>query len=155
MADQSVRCPKCDHSDQIRKLSAIERDDAGTQTSHLVTQLARPRKPQVKASNFTTFLIIGAVILCLGLNSLNARRSVGVGPGGFGVVAVIVGLIIFAVALSSNFAEAKKTRSELPAWKNAMGRWEKLYYCARDDIIFDEDDLKPMSVEEMRPYLYR
>jgi predicted RNA-binding Zn-ribbon protein involved in translation (DUF1610 family) len=40
-------------------------------------------------------------------------------------------------------------------WKNAMERWEKLYYCSRDDCVFFPGSNTHAPVAKMNEYLYQ
>ncbi len=41
------------------------------------------------------------------------------------------------------------------AWKEAMERWNQLYYCARDDCVFIPGEKTSASISKMKEYLYK
>jgi hypothetical protein len=43
---------------------------------------------------------------------------------------------------------------KIQAWQTAMNRWNRLYYCWRDDVVFDLDTGKYFTSEQMMNYLY-
>lgn len=42
----------------------------------------------------------------------------------------------------------------LPHWERAMSRWEKLYYCSRDDIVFIPNEKRAVPLAFLNDYLY-
>jgi hypothetical protein len=50
---------------------------------------------------------------------------------------------------------AAKVADQIPQWEMAIVRWYELYYCARDDGVFDPDEGVFVPIEEMMDYLYR
>lgn len=38
-------------------------------------------------------------------------------------------------------------------WRVLLERWEKLYYCTRDDILFNPETLEAVSPEQVRTLL--
>lgn len=43
---------------------------------------------------------------------------------------------------------------EMPRWQRAKERWEKLYYCMRDETVFIPTENKAVSADDMEKYLY-
>lgn len=64
--------------------------------------------------------------------------------------AIIIAVFIFGVTVFNPMK--KRARKETEA---ARLRWEKLYYCARDDVAFDPEASVPVRPEQIRNYIYR
>ncbi len=45
-------------------------------------------------------------------------------------------------------------QNEIKEWPTAMSRWEKLYYCQRDDIVFLPETREHVKVSNIRRLLY-
>jgi hypothetical protein len=79
---------------------------------------------------------------------------------GWLVVPVIVLLILFIGAYwyglgeKDNEIKAHFQQQVLPPWDNAMRKWAELYYCARDDCIFDPSNGISAPPERMSTLLY-
>jgi phage FluMu protein Com len=51
--------------------------------------------------------------------------------------------------------EKAKLKEEEARWERAMRRWERLYYCARDDGVFVPGETPLLPIDELQDYLYR
>lgn len=83
-----------------------------------------------------------------------------------GVVALVV-VVILAIIVFRNMsasprivAEAyeldlARVKAEILKWEDAKKRWDQLYYCRRDDIVFIPGENTWASTDEMTAYLYR
>ena len=40
-------------------------------------------------------------------------------------------------------------------WKKAMERWDRLYYCGRDDCVFIPGENSSASISKMKEYLFK
>lgn len=43
---------------------------------------------------------------------------------------------------------------DLPHWERATSRWERLYYCRRDDIVFIPNENRAIPMAHLTDYLY-
>lgn len=74
----------------------------------------------------------------------------------------LIGLAIFGLSLvaivSARRAHAKDVRafyaSENPRWQAAIDKWNDLYYCGRDDLVFIPETREMADAEEMMSFLY-
>ncbi len=85
------------------------------------------------AANFFGFLIGGAI------------------GGGL----IWAGVTVFRTANEAAKRRAVKVVDQMPKWEMAMVRWNNLYYCARDDGIFDPEENIFVSTNQMIDYIYR
>jgi len=86
--------------------------------------------------------------------------------GGFILIAVVLGevlgemggifvgaLIICGIGIVYAVQERDYRKNELPelmrAYRKGMKRWERAYYCYRDDIVFDPNDGKTCSPDSL------
>lgn len=82
------------------------------------------------------------------------------------VVIAIIGLVWFSSHgllrryghnMSQKHAERKDIveNQEIPQWMHAMQRWDKLYYCDRDGVVFVPGEGTYAPVDRMINYIYR
>ena len=154
-ADSSVPiCPVCHKSDQVKKLQAAYA--AG------VERLAPPAMPSSTFS-MMRFTVIGMGLVAVGAFTILVFSGVG-GLASWAVplqildVAIILIAIVTALVLSL-IAFQRLTRGDLetqksyPAWDRAMENYNRLYYCARDNVVFDPQQGKVLSDAELASLL--
>ena len=131
-------CPVCHQSDQVKKLQAAYA--AG------VERLAPPAMPAGTVS-MARFTVIGMALVAIGAFTILVFS----GSGGLGswavplqIVDVAIILIAIVAALVLSFVAFQRiTRGDLesqkryPAWDHAMENYRRLYYCMRDNVVFD------------------
>jgi len=49
-----------------------------------------------------------------------------------------------------NRENARVSATEMPAWVDRMQKWQRLYYCAYDDGVFDPDEGSFVAVDHKR-----
>lgn len=156
----SIICPMCGKDDQIQKVNAIFTTGVSvkseTQVSHrlrgdrttevesvsvtgLAGRIRPPERPDVPfyASQRVLVGIIGLFVpiwLCGPLafsRGFNDR-----GPNGIvlGLMCVVPLAVLFLIV---NAIENKKLEPKLKAWGALRDKWLSLYYCYRDDVVFD------------------
>jgi hypothetical protein len=64
---------------------------------------------------------------------------------------IAVGLLFLRRSLGR---KKRQYQSGYPKWQQAISRWEKLYYCGRDDIIFIPAEKTSANVAELSAYIY-
>jgi hypothetical protein len=74
------------------------------------------------------------------------------------LIAIVLGLIGIVIWVSSNDSHKKRVeqvqRVEIPRWEKAMARWNKLYYCSRDDCVFIPEEDTSAPIAQMMNYIY-
>jgi hypothetical protein len=96
-------------------------------------------------------LIAGVVFILFGLGNTSSSQSclsIGV------LLAILGGVILFLSNRSLNRLKPIYAHNKA-VWNVAMQRWNDLYYCSRDDIVFDPATSVYAPVEEMMGFLYR
>ncbi len=61
------------------------------------------------------------------------------------IVGIITALILSFLAFQRVVKGDNQTLQYLPAWDEAMENWRRLYYCRRDDVVFDPQTNKILS----------
>ncbi|HLZ61449.1 MAG TPA: hypothetical protein VKR06_31255 [Ktedonosporobacter sp.] len=147
-ASQKPGCPVCNQADQVKTMQAAY--DSGVQ------KCAPPDMPTKNVSMLSwilpsTFLVgicIVAVLVLIGSEFL--------GNGIFMLVLTAITLIAIVTALGLSYYAFQRVvqgdeqaQLHYPAWDRAMEAWKSLYYCSRDDVVFDPKSGKRVSNEQL------
>ena len=65
----------------------------------------------------------------------------------------VIVLLIRSLRVKAKARE--KWEAEVAAWRKIVSKWSKIYYCARDDIVFDPTTEEYAPVGRMYELLYR
>ena len=117
-------------------------------------QFAPPPMPVAKVGMMKS-IIVGMAIVFVGSFTIVTFATV----GGYGswpqpvqivLVAIVIAGIVTALILSFiAFQRVVKGDNQslqyLPVWDEAMESWRNLYYCRRDDVVFDPQTNKTLS----------
>lgn len=156
--DSKTVCPKCGQSDKIEKVSAVVKSQvqmrgSGIQATALAAALAPPPEPELKVR------ASGAIMgpqrkSCLGETGFwtNVVLLAGVGllftwwglsDGVFSFTSLFgIALLVFAgfyyYSSQRKLQGAEAVHADATAdWKRKMQMWDELYYCYRDDVVFN------------------
>jgi hypothetical protein len=77
-------------------------------------------------------------------------KGVGIGGG-----LILTGIIVWGSSQKAADRRAVEEAAQMTKWELAMSRWNQLYYCYRDDGVFDPDERVFIPVKQMMNYLYR
>jgi predicted RNA-binding Zn-ribbon protein involved in translation (DUF1610 family) len=144
----------------------------GKQSSELARQLSSPPKPD-KPRGLGWLLWVGVLsstllALFLAVNGLaifvvslitpdfEAGETL-LASGGCIITSVIVALGIPFFVLQHRKAIRKATpayEKEMSAWRRAMEKYRHLYYCFRDDVVFDPEAGATFDSTRLMGYLY-
>jgi len=69
------------------------------------------------------------------------------------ILAIVAALVLSFVALRRVVAGDMKSQQYLPAYDEAIAKWNSLYYCKRDDVVFDPQTNKTISDAALRDML--
>jgi hypothetical protein len=146
---QKPTCPVCNRSDQVKTLQAAY--DSG---------VARCAPPDMPTRNVSMFKLMSAGILVVGIcafliivliggmeshmDELYAGILVGVT-----LVCIVTALVLSFVAFQRVVRGDAETTVRFPAWDRAMERWRSLYYCARNDVVFNPQTNKVVGDEQL------
>ena len=143
---QKVLCPVCHQADQVKKVPAAY--ESG------VSRLAPPTMPVARIQ------MIGYIIICsllVGFGSffilvLSGVNGYGSWPTVVQVIQAVVTILAICAALALSLIALlrvvrgdMKSQKLLPAYDEALENWRRLYYCKREDIVFDSQTNKTIS----------
>jgi hypothetical protein len=148
---QKPLCPVCHRTDQVKRLQAAY--EAG------VERLSPPSMP---TGTVSMLKYMGVAIILVGIGVFFIFVLIGSGGTGFypDLVQVIITLVAIVAALAlSLMAFLRVVRGDvesqqyLPAYDKAMENYGRLYYCARDNVVFDPETNKTLTDAELRSLL--
>ena len=169
-------CPQCRKDDMIQKVTAIHSAGiasgsysgptsgiaapidsskqaivSGYTTLHGTSQtdLSRKLSPPIEPSAPSILGgIIGSFILIGGIVTLvfSEGESCNLIPG---FLLLGIGLLVMIPSINSQGTKEKTYKQEMQRWKNAMSIWDRLYYCARDDCVFDPTSGEYAPIEKI------
>ena len=151
----SSPCPVCQQTDQVMPLQVAYETGAEQ-------RFAPPPMPVSKVGMMKS-IVVGLAIVFVGSFTILTFATV----GGYGswpqpvqitLVAIVIAGIVTALILSFlAFQRVVKgdnqTLQYLPAWDEAMESWRSLYYCRRDDVVFNPQTNKAISDAEVKSML--
>src|SRR5688572_32123778 len=157
MSNKNILCPECGHFDMVRKVSAIAEDTAIASgeygpvslRSDLARELAPPDKP--KSFSAAPCIIIVPLLILILFTSFGMPGTTS--PSFMILLLAIIGTLVFGFLLSQRQAQDK-----VPNWQEALNKWNQLYCCTRERILFNPDDFAsgtlPAVRKNMLDYLY-
>ena len=151
----SSPCPVCQQTDQVMPLQVAYETGAEQRFS--------PPPMPVSKVGMMKSIVVGLAIVFVGSFTILTFATV----GGYGswpqpvqitlVVIVIAGIVTALILSFLAFQRVVKgdnqTLQYLPAWDEAMESWRSLYYCRRDDVVFDPQTNKAISDAEVKSML--
>jgi len=134
---------------------------SGTATTLLAQRLLPPDEPQVKTQD----MYVGVLYITLFFSGIYSLTICGITQGGDDALAAacfgLFSLLVFLIALRLLYRERRmirRAKAQLPArmqaWEQAMNRWAGLYYCSRDDIVFDPETGESCHPADLHEFLY-
>ena len=152
--NQKPLCPVCHKSDKVKNLEAVYNEG--------MERFAPPPMPG-KTVSMLRYMVISMLIvgICIFfIIVLVGSESFGQSFSWFelGLVALTLICIVTALALSY-MAFTKVVHGDMeaqkhyPEWDRAMQNWNRLRYCARDNVVFDPQTGKAVSEQAMASLL--
>lgn len=149
-------CPVCHKGDQVQKLQAAYA--AG------VERLAPPAMP-VSTASMSNSIVIGMSIVGVGVFFIIVL--IGSESGAFGadisipllilvgvtLVAIVIALVLSFMAFQHVLRQDEVSQERFPLWDEALEHYRRLYYCARDNEVFDLQANKTLSEEALASLL--
>ena len=140
-------CPVCQQTDQVMPLQVAYESGA-------VQRFAPPPMPVSKVGMMKS-IVVGFALVFVGSFIILTFATV----GGYGswpqpvqiilIVLVLAGivtaLVLSLIAFLRIVRGDNQTLQYLPAWDEAMENWRRLYFCRRDDVVFDPQTNKTLS----------
>lgn len=181
MHSDSAVCPQCGQMDAVRKVSSIVSGGSSTTDQFGVapnltgrsfyvvgthgsstTELARQLSPQLRRPGGVggRLALAGMALLLGGLMAAGLSVFV-VTPefGSFGCGNWVLGILVVTSLLTLwPLAGIARVRRKQQAYdllmERARSKWSQLYYCGRDDVVFEPHQRLAMPVQQIGSYLY-
>jgi hypothetical protein len=179
MSASQIICPQCSKDDMIQKVSAIY--SAGTASGSfsgptggiaapigsgkpsivggyttlrgrtqtaLSTKLSPPAKPKPPSSAGGWLFVIVLVLISFAL----------IGTGGttafFGVLFLIGAIGVGVLGSKGEASKRQRYETLTVRWTNALAAWNRLYYCSRNDCVFDPETGRQVPADRIAELLY-
>lgn len=147
-------CPVCQQTDQVMRLPVAY--EAG------LTRFGPPAMPVARVSMMRS-IIVGFALVTVGVFFILIWSGVG-GYGGWPLpvqilqvvltlAAIVTALVLSLLAFLRVVRGDLQSQKYLPAWDQAMENWRRLYYCKRDNVVFDPQTNKVLSDAAVRSLL--
>lgn len=142
-------CPECKQSDQVKTTRAAY--------SSGVTLAAPPELPtrQVRMMPYIgtcilfTGLFIFLIIVSLGGISNNLPAAYLWPLFILAMLSIIITLVVSYLTFQRVVRGDNEAALQFPAYDQAINTWSHLYYCSRDNIVFDPETQKALSKEQI------
>ncbi len=146
--NQTPTCPVCNQSDQVKTMEAAF--DSG------VARCAPPDMPTRNVSMMKYLLSSGIVVgICIFLiivlvgSEANINIIVQSALVGLTFICIVAALVISYMAFQRVVKGDAEATVQFPAWDRAMNTWKSLYYCARNDVVFNPATNAVVSEEQL------
>ena len=138
---------------------------SGSTATELARKLSAPPEPELEGGCARAVLVTYCGLNALGFMLLGIVGALGenidfIGLGQLPSIALAFALSLVLVVVTGwilirhkRFYEAKYAE-EKPAWDAAMERYKRLYYCFRDDIVFDPATGQTCQPQSLKEFLY-
>ena len=158
--ETAFRCPQCGEIDAVRKVSAIYNngfstipndsplvpygvvDKTITTITSLAQKIAPPPEPKDPGGmNLGCLFLLFIVFLIASSTSWIFALGITI------TLAFLVNYFLF-MPLQKEYKELK------PEWDEAIRRWSELYYCSRDDCVFNPNTGESVPPERISALIY-
>jgi len=134
---QKPTCPECNQADKVKTMQAAY--DSG------VTRCAPPDMPMRNVPMFKPIAIsvvlvaicVFLIIVLLGGMEAHLDPTIAIVLVGLTLAVTVLALVLSYIAFQRVVKGDNEAALRFPAWDKAMERWNSLYYCARDNVVFD------------------
>src|SRR2546423_5679136 len=152
---QKPVCPVCHQADKVKSLQAAYNEG--------LERFAPPPMPGKTVSMVrymvVSMLIVGVCIFFILV--LVGSESFGQQAFSWGelalvlltLICIVTALILSYVAFTKVVRGDMEAQQRYAAWDRAMQNWNRLRYCARDDVVFDPQTGKTVSQETLSSLL--
>jgi hypothetical protein len=140
-------CPVCHRSDLVKTTQAA-----------YSSGVARCAPPDMPTRNIPMLPYISACVVLISILMfliITLVASGGMAISFMGIFLSLTVVCIIGVLAVSFYAFQRvvqgdvETTQQFPTWDNAMGTWRSLYYCSRDDKVFDAKTNKVVTNEQL------
>lgn len=126
-AAEPPACPQCGEADHVHRISAIP---------DMPAEYSPPRVP-------SSIDLAGAVVVALGIMCILVIPFTTGWMGMMGIYLIVWG--------AQRFRSKRRQKAQ---WQETMSRWERLYFCARDEVAFLPGETALIPISHVREFLY-
>lgn len=147
-AENSIpTCPICHRSDLVKTTQAA-----------YASGVSRCAPPEMPTRNISMMPYIGAGVVLIGILVFIITAIVvsgGMAASFMGIFLSLAVVCIIGVLALSFYAFQRvvngdvETTLQFPAWDRATATWRSLYYCSRDEVVFDPKAEKVVTNEQL------
>ena len=151
---QTVLCPVCHQADEVKKAPAAYQSG--------VVRLAPPKEPIAHVGMIryiiVAFALVGVGVFFILIWSVTDwfrtwPVAVEIVQVALTIIAIVAALVISFIAFQRVVQGDLQTQKLLPAYDEAMEKWRNLYYCKRDNVVFDPQTNKTIADGALRSML--
>ncbi len=143
-------CPVCHKADKVKKLEAaynegIERFAPPPMPGKTVSVVRYMVSSMILVGLFIFFILVlvGSESFGQGFSFVELALVLGA------IASIIAALILSIVAFTKVGRGDQEASKHYADWDRALERYKRLLYCSRDNVIFDPQTQKIVSVEEL------
>lgn len=129
---------------------------SGTASTLLAQRLMPPDEPQ-QGTSFGSHLKQAGLAIVLFYSGVFSFGIFGAETFWIGCISLPVSLIVIRL-LYRERQKNRRAKAQFPArmqaWEQAMARWGRVYYCSRDDIVFDPETGESCHPADLHEFLY-
>lgn len=165
----AATCPVCQQADRVEKASSVIGQNSGTVyvaptgmphrfTTALALSLSMPSRPSARSWPRAVFLAAASMAVAgLVLAAAFALEDyAGVSGRGFSlgisVLVIMFGVVLPLWTMVRTWEQHRMVARRIVPWQRAVERWNRLYYCFRDDAAFLKGEPNfepPVAVERL------
>jgi hypothetical protein len=158
-------CPECEKDDMVQKVSAIYSggistmiygnvDNTAVSKTGLAKRLAPPTKPEGNVLGCGGLMILLFLATGLPFGMVGMLMDWGVRNPIIFVIFSGVGLYFYFLIFKHQNKQIKnRDKILIPAHESQVNNWNKLFYCFRNDCVFDPETRKSASPERISELL--
>lgn len=141
-SDAELVCPQCHQVEPVQKVSSMVGAGGSTRdgtAAGLAETLARPARPLVKEPRIAVGCVfVSVVALAIVVWGIAADNTT-ISHSAF-VVAVVLWIAWLVISSIRQLMAQRKVLHNRQAWPRVERRWDDLYYCHRDALVFYGSD---------------
>src|SRR5947207_725389 len=146
---QPPACPVCNQSDQVKTTKAAYNSGVALAAPPDLPTKQVLMMPYVSACMVLVGIFVFLVIVFIGGLENGLPASFMWPLVTLTIVSIITALVVSYIAFQRVVHGDNEVALRYPAYDQAMDTWSHLYYCSRDNVIFDPQSRKALSKEQI------
>jgi hypothetical protein len=146
---QIPNCPVCKRSDQVKTTKAAYNSGVALAAPPDLPTRQVSMMPYISACVVLVGIFVFLVIVFIGglANNLPAQFMWPLVV--LTILSIVTALVVSYIAFQRVVHGDNEAASDFAAYDQAMGIWRNLYYCPRDNVVFDPQSKKVLSKEQI------